>query len=113
MKVKYKIYQPTIGSGRVLKPLCATTLGDGDLVFDFDYYNQVYVGELNVADDNPIDNTLEKIYNIFNRELTNGYGYPDFKGHSLSVGDIVSINNGYYYCDIQGWSYDIAKECGF
>lgn len=27
----------------------------------------------------------------------------DFKGRSLSVSDIVEINNEYYYCDSFGW----------
>lgn len=47
-------------------------------------------------------NTLEGIFALFN------VGRPDnFKGHSLSVSDIVELSEGnkseYYYCDSFGW----------
>jgi len=29
----------------------------------------------------------------------------DFKGHSLSVSDVVMIDNKICYCDIFGWTY--------
>ena len=65
--------------------------------FDFSIYKEVWSGELE-------DCRLDKIFRIFNLE------HPeDFKGHSLSVSDIVQIidsdeePNGYYYCDSIGW----------
>jgi hypothetical protein len=48
--------------------------------------------------------SLEDIYMIFN------LNHPeDYRGHSLSVSDIVSvvgykeIEDGYYFCDSFGW----------
>ena len=66
--------------------------------FDFSIYNEVWSGELENC-------SLEEIFRFFN------LNHPwDFKGHSLSVSDIVQIIdshtnvlNGYYYCDSVGW----------
>jgi len=41
---------------------------------------------------------LEELFTKFNIH------HPeDFRGHSLSVSDIVYINNEYWYCDSLGW----------
>lgn len=32
-----------------------------------------------------------------------GWRPPDFKGHSLSVSDIVRLDSRLYYCDSVGW----------
>lgn len=67
--------------------------------FDFSIYDEVWSGE------EPDEcNTLEGIFEVFNL-----YHPHDFKGHSLSVSDIVQIigsdkeSNGFYYCDAIGW----------
>lgn len=63
----------------------------------FTYYDLVYEAERNVGD-------LEDIFIVFNLERP-----EDFKGHSLSVSDIVEIlesdviEPGRYYCDSIGW----------
>lgn len=65
--------------------------------FDFSIYDEVWCGETDGAD-------LEEIYEEFNLNRP-----TDFKGHSLSVSDIVQImdsdekSNGYYFCDNIGW----------
>lgn len=47
---------------------------------------------------------LDEIYEEFNLNRP-----ENFKGHSLSVSDVVQVNNepnigdGYYYCDSLGW----------
>lgn len=47
-------------------------------------------------------NILEDCFCKFNRG--SGYDVPDdFTGHSLSVSDVISIDNKYYYCDSIGW----------
>ena len=68
--------------------------------FDFSIYDEVWRGnEPDGCDD------LDGIYEVFNLHRPN-----DFKGHSLSVSDIVQIfgsdhsSNGYYYCDSIGWN---------
>ena len=67
--------------------------------FDFSIYDEVWRGEEPEGCDD-----LDGIYEVFNLH------YPkDFKGHSLSVSDIVQIigsdegSNGFYYCDSIGW----------
>ena len=41
---------------------------------------------------------LESMFTKFN------INHPkDFRGHSLSVSDVVYINNGYWFCDDFGW----------
>ena len=41
---------------------------------------------------------LEAIYTAFNRNHPIG-----FRGHSLSVSDVVSLNGEYYFCDSFGF----------
>ena len=66
--------------------------------FDFSIYKEVWSGELEYS-------SLDDIFRFFNLEHPS-----DFKGHSLSISDIVQIvdtyNNrpdGYYFCDSFGW----------
>lgn len=55
-------------------------------------YNKVWEGEVKDDDD------LEDIFRKFN------LNHPaDFKGHSLSVSDIVVMDGTYYFCDDYGW----------
>ena len=65
-----------------------------------DNYEAVYVGELEQGADT-ID-ALENIYTTFNMERP-----ADFKGHSLSVSDIVALKQGgeisYHFCDSFGF----------
>ena len=113
--VKYQIFQPTLGSNRCLAPFETLDIGGGKTRFDFDFYNRTYVGEMTVKSTETIQEILETIYVKFNEEndCKFNYGYPDFKGHSLSVGDIIAIENEYFYCDIDGWSRNIRTECGY
>ena len=55
-------------------------------------YVKVYEGEVYSA------NPLEKIYEKFNCEIP-----EDFKGRSLSMSDVVVLNNKAFYCDAFGW----------
>ncbi len=52
------------------------------------------------------DYTLEALFSKFNLEHPN-----DFYGRSMSVSDIVQIEDDYYYCDSIGWKNinDILK----
>jgi len=74
-----------------------------------DEYNVVYeTGELHIKAPN-IMSLLEDIFRIFNIAKP-----ENFKGHSLSVSDIVSIHDDYderiFYCDLCGWKeLDIEK----
>lgn len=73
-----------------------------------DAYNVVYeTGELHITAPS-IMALLEDIFRIFNISKP-----ENFKGHSLSVSDIVSIHDGeerIFYCDICGWKeLDIGR----
>ena len=74
--------------------------------FSFDDYEKIYEGKHEKKKKKYV---LEVLFNIFNT------AHPkDFKGHSLSVSDILMIidnegNKSFHYCDTLGWK-DITKE---
>ena len=59
-------------------------------------YSLVYEGEIKFETD-PIS-ALEKLFVLFNVDLP-----EDFKGHSLSVSDVVELDGVKYYCDSHSW----------
>ena len=60
-------------------------------------YNKIYEGSTENTKD--IINILENIYRWSNTTI-----HPnDYKGHSISVSDIIKINDEYWYCDNMGW----------
>lgn len=66
-------------------------------------YVRVYVGEV-YSNNKEISEILEDIFEELN------INHPiDYFGHSLSVSDVVSIDDDFYYCDSWGW-VKIAKE---
>ena len=86
--MKYTIYQPKQPSFMV----------DSDKKnYSKESYNKVYAGE--ILEDLTNDDILEKIFCIFNIRRP-----EDFKCHSLSVGDIVVLDEQAYICDICGWN---------
>lgn len=58
---------------------------------DMNDYEVVYVGEVEA-------NGLDDVYCIFNTAHP-----PGFRGHSLSVSDIVWFKDKMYYCNDIGW----------
>ena len=71
--------------------------------WSFDPYQLVWSGKEEARDDLDL---LEFLYEVFNERRP-----YDFKGHSLSVSDIVEVQEAdvvdpeptYYYCDSFGW----------
>lgn len=64
--------------------------------FDINEYEKVYEGDINGY--KSIVETLNRLFEIFNAK------HPeDFNGHSLSVSDVVKLDDKYYYCDSIGW----------
>lgn len=58
-------------------------------------YDKVYEGT--IEGEEPIE-ILERLFEIFNLR------HPeDFHGHSLSVSDVVKLDDKFYYCDSTGW----------
>ena len=67
-----------------------------------DNYDEVY--EFDMESSTEIH--LDDIYEIFNLNRPS-----DFKGHSLSVSDVVRFDDKYFYCDSFGWKeLDWGKE---
>ena len=65
--------------------------------FDIQDYKEVYAGELQTTIESK-DDILEQIFQKFN------LNHPeDFHGHSLSVSDVVILDNEIYFCDSFGW----------
>lgn len=65
--------------------------------FNITDYKEVYSSELQTTIENK-DELLEQIFEKFN------LNHPeDFHGHSLSVSDVVIIDNEIYFCDSFGW----------
>lgn len=63
---------------------------------DIDDYDIVYSGEIEAG--RYIEDTLENLFYIFNCK------HPvDFRGHSLSVSDIIKIGGEYWYTDTCGF----------
>lgn len=64
--------------------------------FDFNQYKKVYENE--IEGETQADILLEDLFQKFNLH------HPkDFKGHSLSISDVVILDDVKYYCDCYGW----------
>lgn len=79
---------------------------EAETYFRFMDYKKVYSGD--VSDVDNASSALEKLFVKFNID------HPDdFRGHSLSVSDVVTIETGkgwkWFYCDDIGWK-DITKN---
>ena len=69
--------------------------------FSLDDYEVVYEGE--VEPGAYIEDTLEQLFIIFNIH------HPqDFKGHSMSVGDVVQVCGEFYYTNCSG--FEVIKN---
>ena len=60
-------------------------LDNYDLIYEFDMMNS-------------FDPRLDDVYEMFQDNRPS-----DFKGHSMSVSDVLRVGNDYYYCDDIGW----------
>ena len=86
--VQVIIYQLPL---RDTRKFCGTFTGRAD-PFDLTAYNKVYIC------DRPDNYDEDEAFEEFNIR------HPkDFTGHSLSVGDVVSVNGKTFFCDSYGW----------
>ena len=82
-----------------------------DYGFSINDYREVYSGDIDrIKDDPSYALFLEVIFTDFNINRPD-----DFRGHSLSVSDVVALKRfpdkdfwNYYYCDSFGWK-DISR----
>ena len=87
---KFKIYQLPVENNAKFMGLEFVT--EHNIMPKLEDYNLVYEGE--VEDDADLDD----IYRMLNVARP-----KDYKGHSLSVSDVVEIGGYYFYCDSFGW----------
>ena len=64
--------------------------------FDIKEYNKVYDGEIESDKHDMI--ILDMLFEEFNLRHPS-----DFKGHSMSVSDVVVLDGTMYFCDGMGW----------
>lgn len=62
-------------------------------------YDCVYTGSLNDIKGVALADKLEQIFDKFNLDIPD-----DFKGHSLSVSDVISVGKTAYYVDDIGFT---------
>ena len=65
--------------------------------FDLQDYEVIYEDNIDDVGDGVLY-TLDAIFTKFNIDRP-----EDFHGHSLSVSDIVQLDEGFYYCNPVGW----------
>ena len=98
--MKYAVYQINTerDKNRMLFESYERTMRDVGKI-DMEIYDKVYEGETKrIRNDD--ERTLESIYVELN---TYRHQHPDFKGHSLSVSDVVELPSGLWFCDHVGW----------
>ena len=96
--MNYKIYQLDIRDNNVLNTHRLFASWDeitGSAGFDIRYYKKTYEGEVPAGDTSDILESLFRRFNIHRPD--------DFRGHSLSVSDVVELDGVMYYCDSTGW----------
>lgn len=95
MKVAYEIYQTPVST-----PYCFRSFAEAmEADFSSEDYDLKYIGEVNIKDQT-INYVLDEIFIRHNRDdRPNGK-----KMRSLSVSDVVVLDNRPYYCDSYGWS---------
>ena len=102
-KYQYEIFQTNVEQEfAFMKWDVATRFG-----WSFEFYRSLWMGKEEARDDMDL---LDYLYEVFNEHRPDG-----FKGHSLSVSDVIKVRliddvePRYYYCDTFGWK-DITVD---
>ena len=98
--MKYTVYQINTerDKNRLLFMNYERTMRDVGKI-DMEIYDKVYEGEIQRPEEEP-EWALEDIYVELNRHRDR---HPDFRGHSISVSDVVELNGVRWFCDSMGW----------
>lgn len=100
----YKLYQLSTKEGEVVDYLFDSWKYAKSL-FKFSDYKITYEGIHSHSECECDDvELLEALFTKFNVARP-----KDFMGHSMSVSDVIKLDDKYYYCDITGWK-DITEE---
>jgi len=93
MNMEYKIYQ--LKDNEEARKYMFRRYNENDVPRIY-LYDVVYSGDVEAGDS--VEDTLEGLYMTFN------VNHPsDFKGHSLSVSDVIELDDKHYYCDSFGF----------
>ena len=93
MNMEYKIYQ--LKDNDEARKYMFRRYNENDVPRKY-LYNVVYSG--NGEAGNSVEDTLEGLYMTFN------VNHPsDFRGHSLSMSDVIELDGKFYYCDSFGF----------
>ena len=97
--MKYQIFQvrDDAENSRYIKFSGLEMVNHLGLKITRDLYEKVYEGE--IEEQESVEVTLDTIYTLFNI----GHRPSDFKGHSLSVSDVIEYNGKFYYIDDYGF----------
>lgn len=99
-KMKYEIYQIKNEEAMMKYGFMRLSFAK-EHGLDFNDYEKVWEGQIEVEDNKEVEpiNYLEHLYYEFNCNHPEG-----FKGHSMSVSDIVILDGVKYYCDSFGFT---------
>lgn len=97
--MKYQIFQvrDDAENSRFIKFSSLDLVNRMGLEITREKYEEVWTGE--VEETNDVNETLEHIFRQFNI----GRKPEGYKGHSLSVSDIIQLEDKSYYCDSYGF----------
>ena len=96
MKKSFKIYQMHIENNA--KFMSLDFVKENNLPLALSDYEKVYKGEAEVPEGKSNEIVCDHIYMKFQGAKPEGY-----KGHSISMSDIIELDGKYYYCDSYGW----------
>lgn len=99
MKKSFKIYQidNNAENARYIKFMGLDFIEEMGLTLTKSLYKEVWSDEIE-SDSPNNEKLLDKIFEWFNL-----YAPENFRGHSLSVSDIIEMDGHYFYCDSYGW----------
>lgn len=85
---------------RHIKFLPYSLIKKSGIILNYQMYEPIYIGEINSikTETNDIIELAEAVYGKFNIDIP-----EDFKGHSLSVSDVIVIHGRAFYVDSIGF----------
>ena len=101
-KYNYRIYQLDIHNENVMrdhKMFESWDMLNKTAGFNFHQYKQVWEDEIEVEDEMSEHEVLDVLFRKFNLDFPKNY-----YGRSLSVSDVVVLNDVKWYCDSIGWT---------
>lgn len=96
MKKSFKIYQMHIENNA--KFMSLDFVKENNLPLALSDYENVYEGEVEVPEGKSNETVCDHIYMKFQGAKPEGY-----KGHSISMSDVIELDGKFYYCDEYCW----------